>query len=239
MATATAKKQQARVEHNPALWNRFVNDPLGFKDLYWPGEPYRDHQGMWRPKVEFAGYQRQIALSLRDNKETYVVSANRMGKDYISGFLILWFFLTRDPCRILLTSTTADHLVVIEGEMGGFLASARYPLLDQHGGVLVRKHFFWRKNYDASGKSYIIGKVAAPDSTEGMGGHHVASTDGIPRTLLFADEASGINDANFDTARPWTHRVIAIGNAWPTENWYKAAFEGRPGSEDKGGDILA
>jgi hypothetical protein len=247
LATSTAATAGASLlgkpgEHDPRWFNRFVNDPLSFKSFCWPAEPYLDHAGVQRPGIQLARYQEEIAESVRDNKETYVVAGNMLGKDFISGFIALWFFLTRDPCRVVLTSATADHLQVLESEMGRFVATSRVPILEDQGGCLIRKHHNWTKTYDRSRPkaSYVKGLVAGPDSEEALGGHHVAATgDGIPRTLLLIDEASAVPDSHFDKARPWANRILAIGNSWDCQNFFRYAFEGRPGSDDRGGDILA
>jgi hypothetical protein len=143
---------------------------------------------------------------------------------------------------VVLTSATERHLAVLEGEMGRFAATSRVPMLATRGGCLIAKHHEVTKTYDP-GKpkfSYVKGLVAGPDTEEALGGHHVAQTgDGVPRTLLVGDEASAIPDAHYSKARPWANRVLMIGNAWDCHNFFKAAFKGRPGTDDRGGDILA
>ena len=81
-----------------------------------------------------------------------------------------------------------------------------------------------RSKYDVCGLSYCIGRVAAKG--EGMLGHHVADTgDGIPRTLMIADEASGVDDDTWLIPDTWAKRKLAIGNPYPCQNFFRKAYE--------------
>ena len=171
------------------------------------------------------------------------------GKDFVSAFIVLWFFLSRHPCRIVTTS--ADHYQlegVLWGEIRNFIQTSRVSLQDN----LVVNHLHLRKRlppgagtgdqpeYDpltgqaveggVCGLSYCLGRVAAKG--EGMLGHHVADTgDGIPRTLFVADEASGVDDVTFNAAETWARRRLIIGNPYECQNRFRRA--------DKEGDLLA
>src|SRR5690348_5247537 len=46
-----------------------------------------------RPHVRFYDKQVDMIYSVRDSKETYVVAGNQLGKDFVSGFICLTFFL--------------------------------------------------------------------------------------------------------------------------------------------------
>jgi hypothetical protein len=163
-------------------------------------------------------------------------------KDFVAAFICLWFFLTRHPCRIVTTSAKDDHLRVLWGEIGNFIQTARFPLTTDRGGPLVVTHHEIRKvvRGELCKLSYLRGMVAGPESLAAMGGHHIAQRgDGIPRTLFVADEASSVSDDYWMMAKPWANRTLVLGNAWECSNFFKAAFKGRPGTNDKGGDILA
>jgi len=77
-----------------------VLDPLAFQREFWPD-------------VQLYDKQIEILYSLRDNDETFVPAGNMLGKDFIAGYAVLWFFLTRHPCRIVTTSAKDDHLRVL------------------------------------------------------------------------------------------------------------------------------
>ena len=81
----------------PRLAKRFLSDPLAFLEAAWPGR-------------ELYKKQSEVILSVRDNFETYVHAGNKLGKTRISAWTILWFFCTRSPARVVLTSAKEDQL---------------------------------------------------------------------------------------------------------------------------------
>jgi phage terminase large subunit len=157
------------------------------------------------------------------------------GKDFVAGFIALWFFLSRQPCRVVTTSADGPQLeAVLWGEIRRFIQTSVVPLEGEKGGPLVVNHLHLRKLDPGTGKvcgiSYVIGRVAAKG--EGMLGHHVAETgDGVPRTLFIADEASGVDDQSYKASDTWARRKLVIGNPYPTSNFFKKGV--------KGGDLPA
>ena len=204
------------------FYKQFAEDPLGFFLLHWPHHRIYDKQ-------------EQIALSIRDNLETFVPAANEMGKDYDAGWIMLWFFLTRQPVRVVTTSAGEDHLCVLWDEAERFLATSRLPLLEEQGGP-IRKSYLRLYKVDDRGDrvpiSYCSGLVASADKIEKMGGHHAnpenlaEANDGIPRTLGIGDEASSIVDEVKNQFDKWAKRQLWIGNTWPCENFFKKCCNG-------------
>lgn len=191
-------------------------DPLAFKDLLWPD-------------VYFYSKQREAIYSFVENDITTVPAGNMLGKDFVAGFLVLYFFMTRRPCRVVTTSAKDDHLRVLWGEVGNFVATSRYPLLAKDGGPLVLNHQDLRwvhPDGTRCPKSYAIGMVAGPDSMAAMQGHHIAQTgDGVPRTAFFCDEASSVDDEYWRMARTWCNRAFIFGNPWPCDNFFHRHVE--------------
>ena len=191
-------------------------DPLALARLCWPN-------------VYFYRSQREILYSVKDNDETVVVAGNQLGKDFVSGFICLWFFLSaikaHRTCRIVTTSVKDDHLRVLWGEIGRFIQTSRMPLTDNLGGPIKVNHRDIRAQI--GGKecpvSYLRGMVSKVG--EGMAGHHAEMT------LLLIDECSGVPDQAYDQGRTWAQRVLMIGNPNPTDNFFRRAVDG--------GDILA
>lgn len=183
-----------------------IADPIKFAKIQWP-------------HVTFYKEQRKVIYSVANNDETFVPAGNMLGKDFVSGFIALWFFLTRHPCRIVTTSADYSQLEgVLWGEIRRFIQSAKYPLDVERGGPLIVNHLHIRKYYEGEicGLSYLLGRVAAKG--EGMLGHHIPNVgDGIPRTLFIADEASGVEDIAYERATTWANRVLAIGNCYHGE----------------------
>jgi len=203
-----------------------VIDPLKFKELMWP-------------HITFYDKQREIIYSVNENDETVVPAGNMLGKDFVSGFIALYFFLSRNPCRVITTSVKDDHLRVLWGEIGRLIDTAAYPLRSTEGGNLICNHQEIKKliNGKLDAISYLKGMVASDGAA--MQGHHVAKTgDGIKRTLFLVDEASGVQDEYHKMASTWANSMLIIGNPWECQNFFKHAVKGRPGTEDKGGNIL-
>lgn len=202
-------------------------------------DPLKLAKALW-PHVYFYKQQREIIYSVWDNNETVVPAGNMLGKDFTAGFIAVAFFLTRHPCRIVTTSAKDDHLRVLWGEIGRYIQECKYPLDMRKGGPLLINHQNIRKivNGEVCPLSYMIGMVASEQTEAAMQGHHIANTgDGIARTLFIADECSSVPDSYWKLAGTWARRMLAIGNPWPCENFFKFAVKGRPGTEDKGGDI--
>lgn len=205
-------------------------------------DPFKMQQAFW-PDVIFYKQQRMMIESVRDNDETFVPAGNMLGKDFTSAFIILHFFLTRSPCRIVTTSAKDDHLRVLWGEISRFIQTSLVPLDYKKGGPLIQNHHDIRKLVGPDYKvrcplSYLVGMVAGADSIAAMQGHHVANVgDGVPRTLFVCDESSSVRDEYAKMARTWCNRFLAIGNTWPCNNFFRHAVEGKPGSKDQGGDL--
>jgi hypothetical protein len=157
------------------------------------------------------------------------------GKDFVAGFISLWFFLSRHPCRVVTTSADGPQLeAVLWGEIRRFIQTSVVPLDSEKGGPIVVNHLHLRKVDPRSGSicgiSYIRGRVSAKG--EGMLGHHVAETgDGVPRTLFVADEASGVDDQSYKASETWARRKLVIGNPYPCTNFFKKGV--------RGGDLYA
>lgn len=206
---------------------RFVMDPMKFARICWP-------------KVTFYKQQQEIIYSVANNDETYVPAGNKLGKDFVAGFIVLWFFMTRRPCRIVTTSAKEDHLRVLWGEINNYIDSAAVPMRVADGGPLIVNYHELKWEYE--GKrcplSYATGMVASDASIAAMQGHHVANVgDGIPRTLFVCDESSSVANEYMTMASTWMDRALVLGNTWPCENFFKWAVKGKPGTDDMGGDI--
>lgn len=197
-------------------------DPMAVNNLLWPEAQFYDKQ--W-----------ETVYSVENNVETYTTAGNKLGKDYIAGNIALNTFLRAikegKTCRIVTTSATKDHLNVLWGEIGDWIARSRYPLLSKDGGPLVFNHLRICHEREASlppqhQKSYIIGVVASSDSRgEGLAGHHADVTLGI------VDEASSSPDIVYKMLQGWAKRILAFGNPNPCNNWWRKGVEA--------GDLLA
>lgn len=205
-----------------------LRDPMVFAALLWP-------------EVKFYRKQREIIYSVVDNDETFVVAGNMLGKDFISAFIVIWFFMTRHPVRIVTTSASLYQLEsVLWGEIRRFLQTSRLPLTSDKGGPVINNHLHLRKivNGRPCGFSYCRGMVSAKG--EGMLGHHVEKTgDGVARTLWVADESSGVEDISYMRADTWADRKLAIGNPYPCANFFFRGVEAGDLLDDGSARVLA
>jgi hypothetical protein len=194
---------------------RLIADPLEFGKALWPD-------------VKFYGKQLEIIESVRDNDETIVHAANQVGKDFVAGFLCVWFICTKWPtARVVTTSVRDDHLRVLWAEILRFVNTAAVPLRREQGGPLIVHHRDIRRvqagGAVADDVSYLIGTVSLRG--EGLQGHHAE------HTFLVCDEASGLDDQVYTFGSTWSKRALIFGNPNPTRNFFFRAV--------KAGDLVA
>lgn len=202
-------------------------------------DPVKLCAALW-PEVELYDKERQMLVSLWHNRDTVVPACHMSGKDFTLGRGIVMFFITRHPCRIITTSVDYSQLEdVLWGEIRAAIQTCAFPLDYRKGGPLVVNHMKIRKWDSKKGEvdalSYIDAKVAAKG--EGMSGHHLDESDGVPRTLGVSDESSGVDQLTLEKMTEWAHRRMIVGNPYPCDNDFKFAVKGKPGTNDKGGDI--
>lgn len=183
---------------------QLLRDPFKFLGLCWPG-------------VRLYPKQAEIVQSVVENRETIAPAGNDLGKDYVSGFICVWFFCSRSPCRIVTHSVDHAQLMsVLWGEIRRFVETSRFTLPIKLSGALdvgIKQVLGGRVHPT----SYLIGRVTRKG--EGLLGHHEPwAPDGTPRTLFLADEASGVDQEAWERADTWAHRKLAIGNPYPPVN---------------------
>lgn len=188
-------------------------DPLLFAEICWPD-------------VLFYPEQVDIIESVRDNDETYVKAGNALGKDFVAGFIALWWFCSRRPARVVTTSVKMDQLEdVLWGEIRRFIETSRVKLPIHYNHMKLRQ---LKRDGTFVSNAELIGQVS--NTKEGLLGRH--STLGfkpvqndIPRTLVMFDEASGINDETYQSTQTWAHRKLIFGNPFQCENFFKKGCE--------------
>ena len=173
------------------------------------------------PQTLFYDKQVEIIESVRDNDETVVPAAHQMGKDFVSGFIALWYFLCHHPVRVVTTSVKDDHLRVLWGEVKRFIDTSVLPLDHRKGGPLVVMNRELRKMNPsgiADAYSYMIGMVS--EDPAGLAGHHAKYS------LIIYDEASGIRDEAFERTDTWAKRRLIIGNPYDAKgNYFQRAVK--------------
>jgi hypothetical protein len=207
-----------------------VTDPIAFQRALWPD-------------ISFYEKQIEVIESVAYDDMTVVPAGNMLGKDFVAGFIVVWFFCSRRPCRIVTTSAKDDHLRVLWGEIKRFIQTASIPLTVDKGGPLIVNHreIKWQ-NSDGTicPLSYIRGAVASSDSIASMQGHHIANKgDGVARTLFVSDESSSVPDEYWTMAKTWAKRALIIGNPWDCSNFFYKSVKGDPVTRDQGGDLFS
>lgn len=184
-----------------------LKDPLVFAKMLWP-------------RVRWYREQKEILYSVLETRETFVPAGNQLGKDFVGGFIALWWFLTHRECRVITTSVKDDHLRVLWGEINRFIQTSQIPLLEKEGGPLIKKFRDIRKLIDGRECeiSYIRGMVS--EKGEGLAGHHAEAT------MCLIDEASGVDDIVYTQQATWAKRLLVIGNPMPCQNFFKMAVDG-------------
>lgn len=174
--------------------------------------------GVCWPDIKLCDFQKAIVDSVIANDETIVPAGNALGKDFISAFIALWFFCSRQPCRVVTHSVDQPQLKgVMWGEIRRFVQTSRFPLPITVGDLICKQRM---PDGSIHPTSYLIGRVTRKG--EGLLGHHEPTHDkvGCPRTLFIADESSGVDNEAWEVVDTWAHRKLAIGNPYPCTNFF-------------------
>lgn len=192
-------------------WRGKVLDPIRLGNTLWPG-------------IELYKEQREICYSVLENNETYVPSANMMGKDFTAAYLVLTIFLSCIKlgvgCRIITTSVKGEHLGVLWAEIGRLVMGSKYPLVADRGGPLILMHQEIRRADERESKNpanYL--KAMVSETGEGLSGHHAEFT------LLVGDESSAIPDLVYSAGQGWAKRFFFFGNPNDCQNFFRKAIE--------------
>jgi hypothetical protein len=93
--------------------------------------------------MRLSGKQQEVLLSVRDNLETFVHAANQTGKTRIAAIAALWFFTSRTPARVVISSSNETQLgTVLWAEILQLIRSAAWPLplVATHLSIKKRRH---------------------------------------------------------------------------------------------------
>lgn len=194
-------------EQAKELWLRFRSDPCLFVGHFWS-------------HIKLARYQAEILESVRDNTETWVHSANEMGKSLCAALTTLWWFATRKS-KVITISPSQDQLEsILWGEIDSLLRSAHVCGRKFTFGF-ERTHLKLRlpgetESDDGEEKYTVRGKVVKQGESL-QGSHLPLLEDGTPTVLFVVEEASGVPDEFFAAIETQRHRSLIIGNPLRTE----------------------
>jgi len=205
-------------------------DPLKMAREFWPSFHHRSFGGEM-----FYKEQKDIIYSVVDSPETVVHAGNKLGKDFVAGFICVWAFVACIKaglrCRIITTSVAEDHLGVLWAEISRFVVGCKVPLVwhpeSNPSGPIVLNFQEIKRADERNSKnpdSYCWGLVAE-GGMEKLAGHHADFT------LAVLDEASGLSDVAYEKVQGWAKRILMFGNPHPCQNIFRRAV--------KGGSVLA
>lgn len=169
-----------------------LRDQLGAEDPVWYIENILGDK-LWEK-------QKEIVLSVRDNKRTAVKSCNAAGKSFIASRIAAWFLKTHPYSKVITTAPTHRQ---VEEVLWGEIRSV-HGRAELDGEILLTQ---WRmaEQWKAMGFS--------TDDPNAFQGHHSKFV------LVILDEATGVDPQIWEAARrvltgEYT-RLLSIGN--PTD----------------------
>ena len=172
-------------------------------DLY-----YYDPVGFVEDVLDFYpdDKQKEIMLSVRDNKRTSVRSGQGVGKTATVAGIIIWYMLFRDSAKIVATAPTKQQLnIVLWPEIAKWLNGTYADNF-----LTLTKTMLYMVGYEL--EWFATAKTAT--KKENMAGLHADNM------LIIVDEASGVSDEILETLLGTItgvdNRILFISN--PTRN---------------------
>jgi len=186
----------------PEQLQEWTANPLAWMAYHWPD-------------MVIAPHQAEILRSVADTIETFCHSGNTTGKTRVAALVVLWFFTTRFPARVIVSSSSNRQLKnALWPEVTKLIRQAVHPL------GIRETHMHLGVVNDETGRPYDDHFVEffVTTDVENFQGVHEASD--VPRVLVLFEEASGVGDEFWDAATSFAHRILVIGNPLKTNNFY-------------------
>ena len=180
---------------------------------------FRNDYGLWAK-------QREIALSVRDNKYTAVRSCHDSGKSFVSSRIGLWFLLTNENSVVV---TTAPSWTQVKEILWREVASAWRSVKDVNEKFDFEAELTTTK-LDISPDWFAIGVATkkegeASQVAERMLGYHAKSG----KILVIVDEASGLRVEIWGAIEGLMTsegaRLLAIGNPYRLTGGFADLFK--------------
>jgi len=174
------------------LIDLYYDDPIGFSEdvlNFYPDDK-----------------QKEIMLSVRDNKRTSVRSGQGVGKTATVACIIIWYMLFRESAKVIATAPTRQQLnIVLWPEIAKWLSGTYADTF-----LTLTKTMLYMVGYEL--EWFATAKTAT--KKENMAGLHADNM------LIIVDEASGVSDEILETLLGTItgvdNRILFISN--PTRN---------------------
>lgn len=183
------------------------------KDLAWFARYADDPVGFMRDVLRCEPWERQeaMALAVRDEQRTVVVTSNGIGKDWVSARIALWWIYARRGFVILTGPTERQVKQICMREVRrAFNAAPELP------GELLSLEL----RVDAAGSCGMIAFTS--DNADKLVGYH------HPRLLICVTEGQGVEDDAYEAAMACVtspeNRLYVYGNPTkPIGSFYRVA----------------
>lgn len=184
--------------------------------LEWAEDPVRFVKECFG--VDPEDWQAEALYAVRDHNRIAVKSGHGVGKTALLAWVILWWMLTRYPCKIPCTANTATQLEdVLWTEVDKW--HRRMPEGLKQLVVIKNDRVELR---DDPKQSFAVARTARKENPEAFQGYHQENL------LFIADEASGIDDIIFEVGKGSMStpgaKTILTGNPTRTTGYFFNAF---------------
>lgn len=170
-------------------------------------------------KAQPEPWQADVMAAIGQGHRRIAIRAGHgVGKSTLEAWIILWYLLTRRPCKIPVTANSQDQLRdVVWAEIAKWWRKLPDLLKEQVDMAADRVSLA-----SAPADNFAVARTARPERPEALQGFH-------SENLLFViEEASGIDDIIFETAGgalTGEHSmVIMCGNPTRTSGYFFRAF---------------
>ena len=152
------------------------------------------------------------------NRRIAIRAGHGVGKSTLEAWVLLWFLLTRRPCKVPVTANSQDQLRdVVWAEVAKWWRKLPDELKDM---VDVSAERVTIKA--APNDAFAVARTARPERPEALQGFH------SDHLLFLIEEASGIEDVIFETAGGAltgdNAMVLMCGNPTRTSGYFYRAF---------------
>ncbi len=167
--------------------------------------------------MQLYGKQKEVLISIQHDAETFCHAANELGKTRIAAVAALWFFLSRQPCRVVTSSSSQQQLEsILWREMLHLIETSKFKFPIDISHLRIRKLADPNDSQKVLPLDYLIGSVTR--TVESFQGHHLPNDK--PRVMALFEEASGIPDEFHEASDSWAHRKLVIGNPLSNHNFF-------------------
>lgn len=171
--------------------------------------------------AEPESWQTAALRAVAQHDRIAIRSGHGVGKSALLAWLVLWFLMTRAPCKLPCTAPTAHQLQdILWGEIAKWSRRLRerHPVLAD----LVQVKSDRVELKEAAAEAFAVARTARKETPEAFQGFHSENL------LFIVDEASGVDDAIFEVGEGAMStpgaKTVLTGNPTRTSGYFYDAF---------------